>query len=423
MEKQNLTFYNLGIAPKMLEILERLKFVSPTPVQHSAIPMAIEGKDIVAVAQTGTGKTLAFGIPMVQSLANTDNQGLVLAPTRDLALQVFEVFKSILPPFKLSGVVLVGGMPMGKQIQQLRRKPQVIIATPGRLIDHLERRTISLGKVSMLVLDEADRMLDMGFEPQVKRILDGTTQNHQTLLFSATMPANIVKLATKYMKMPIHVEIAPSGETTKNVTQELFIIKEANKKDLLLALLDQYRGSILLFIRTKSKTRKVARDLNLAGHSAVEIHSERSMSQRMQAIEGFKSGRFRVLVATDVAARGIDIKNIELVINYDLPDDIENYVHRIGRTGRANEKGHAITFASPDQGKSVRSIELMIKSSIPQGVYEGFSEEQFDSRSRRPSGGGGSGRRPFSRSRSKPFATGGKASGFMNKPKKKSFRH
>lgn len=418
MEDQNLTFYNLGIAPKMLEVLDRLKFVSPTPVQHSAIPMAIEGKDIVAVAQTGTGKTLAFGIPMIQSLANTDKQGLVLAPTRDLAIQVFDVLKHIMPAFKISGVVLVGGMPMGKQIAQLRRKPQMIIATPGRLIDHLERRTISLKKVGVVVLDEADRMLDMGFEPQVKRILEGTTQNHQTLLFSATMPANIVKLATKYMKMPIHVEIAPSGETTKNVTQELFIIKESNKKDLLMALLDQYRGSVLLFIRTKNKTKKITRELNAAGHSATEIHSDRSMAQRKQAIEGFKSGRFRLLVATDVAARGIDIKNIELVINYDLPDDIENYVHRIGRTGRANQKGHAITFASPDQGKNVRSIEAMIKSSIPKGVYEGFSEEQFDAHhSGKP--GAGRGGRPFNRGRRKPFATGKKASGFMKKPNKK----
>lgn len=415
MEEQNLTFYNLGIAPKMLEVLERLKFVSPTPVQHSAIPMAIEGKDIVAVAQTGTGKTLAFGIPMIQSLANTDHQGLILAPTRDLAIQVFDVLKYIMPAFKISGVVLVGGMPMGKQIAQLRKKPQVIIATPGRLIDHLERRTISLKKVSMVVLDEADRMLDMGFEPQVRRILEGTTQNHQTLLFSATMPANIVKLATKYMKMPIHVEIAPSGETTKNVTQELFIIKESNKKDLLMALLDQYRGSVLLFIRTKNKTKKISRELNAAGHSATEIHSDRSMAQRKQAIEGFKSGRFRLLVATDVAARGIDIKNIELVINYDLPDDVENYVHRIGRTGRANQKGHAITFAAPDQGKNVRAIESMIKSSIPQGVYEGFSEEQFEAHHSGKSRGG----RPFNRGRRKPFATGKKASGFMKKPNKK----
>jgi len=411
MQEQNLSFYNLGIAPKMLEVLERLKFVSPTPVQHSAIPMAIEGKDIVAVAQTGTGKTLAFGIPMVQLLANSDTQALVLAPTRDLAIQVYEVFKDILHPFKMSGVVLVGGLPMGKQIQQLKRKPQVIVATPGRLIDHMERGTVHLGKVGLLVLDEADRMLDMGFAPQVNVILQRLPNKRQTMLFSATMPADIVSLATKHMKIPIHVEIAPSGTTTQDVTQELFIIKEENKKNLLRALLDKFRGSVLLFIRTKAKTRKVTRYLNQAGHKAVEIHSDRSMSQRKQAIEGFKSGRFRVLVATDVAARGIDIKNIELVINFDLPDDIEYYVHRIGRTGRAGQKGHAITFAAPDQGKDVRSIESLIRRSISKGVHEGFAEELFESHHRRPAK---KNRRPFHGRRK---FTQKKSSGF--KPRKR----
>jgi ATP-dependent RNA helicase RhlE len=378
MQEQNLSFYHLGIAPKMLQVLEKLEFVKPTPVQHQAIPLAIEGKDVVAVAQTGTGKTLAFGIPMVQALANTDGQGLILAPTRDLAIQVNDVIKTILTPFKLKSVVLVGGMPMGAQISQLRKGPQIIIATPGRLIDHIERRTISLKKVAFFVLDEADRMLDMGFTPQVNRILEDIPSERQTLLFSATMPADIVKLATKYMQMPINVEIAPSGKAAKNVTQELFIIKEVNKGTLMTALLEKYRGSVLLFIRTKTKTRKIARELNQAGHKSVEIHSDRSMHQRKQAIEGFRSGRYRILVATDVAARGIDIKNIELVINYDLPDDVENYVHRIGRTGRGDQKGHAITFASPNQGRDVRNIESMIKKQIPIGVHEGFAEETFD---------------------------------------------
>jgi len=379
MQEQNLSFYHLGIAPKMLQVLEQLKFVSPTPVQHSVIPMVIEGKDIVAVAQTGTGKTLAFGIPMVQLLANSGGHALVLTPTRDLALQVHEVFKSILHPFKMRGVVLIGGTPMGKQIQQLRGKPQVIVATPGRLNDHIERRTVHLGKVGLLVLDEADRMLDMGFAPQVNRILKCLPHKRQMLLFSATIPGDILSLATKHMKLPIHVEIAPSGKTAADVTQELFIIREENKKNLLSALLKKYRGPVLLFIRTKNKTRKVARFLNQSDHhNAIEIHSDRSMHQRKQAIEGFKSGRYRVLVATDVAARGIDIKNIELVINFDLPDDIENYVHRIGRTGRAGQKGHAITFAAPDQGKDVSNIESLIKKSIPKRAHEGFAEEKFE---------------------------------------------
>ncbi len=421
MQEQNLSFYNLGIAPKMLQVLEKLQFVQPTPVQHSAIPLAIEGKDVVAVAQTGTGKTLAFGIPMVQALANTESQGLILAPTRDLAIQVNDVFKTILTPFKLKSVVLVGGMPMGAQVQQLRKNPQIIIATPGRLIDHIERRTVNLNKVSFFVLDEADRMLDMGFAPQVNRILEDMPAKRQTLLFSATMPSDIVKLATKYMQMPINVEIAPSGKAAANVTQELFIIKEANKNTLMTALLEKYRGSVLLFIRTKTKTRKIARELNQAGHKAVEIHSDRSMHQRTQAIEGFKSGRFRILVATDVAARGIDIKNIELVINYDLPDDVENYVHRIGRTGRGNHNGHAITFASPNQGRDVRNIESMIKKQIPIGVHEGFAEEQFDrGRGGSNNGKGGKGRPSFGGGKSfgkKPYgAKPSGNSGYGSKP-------
>ena len=221
-------------------------------------------------------------------------------------------------------------------------------------------------------------MLDMGFAPQVNRILQALPKKRQTMIFSATIPADIVNLATKHMKTPIHVEITPSGKTAQDVTQELFIVREDKKKELLCSLLRKYRGSVLLFIRTKAKTRKVARYLSQTGHRAVEIHSNRSMSQRKEAIEGFKSGRYRVLVATDVAARGIDIENIELVINFDLPDDSEIYVHRIGRTGRAGKKGHAITFAAPNQGKDVRSIENLIKQSISIGAHEGFGKGQFE---------------------------------------------
>jgi len=376
--QQHPGFYHLGIAPKMLQVLEHLKFSSPTPVQRSAIPLAIEGQDVIAVAQTGTGKTLAFGIPMVQILAHSGGHALVLAPTRDLALQIEEVFKTILHPFRMNGVVLIGGMPMGRQVQQLSRRPQVIIATPGRLNDHIDHRTVHLEKVGLLVIDEADRMLDMGFAPQVERILQVLPKKRQTLIFSATMLADIVKIAARHMKTPVHVEITPSGKTAQDVTQELFIVKEENKKKLLHALLGKYRGSVLLFIRTKAKTRKIARYLNEMGHKAVEIHSNRSMGQRKEAIEGFKSGRYRVLAATDVAARGIDIKNIELVINFDLPDDAENYVHRIGRTGRAGQAGHAITFAAPDQGRDIRNIETLIKTSIAIGAHEGFAAERFE---------------------------------------------
>ncbi|OGW79240.1 MAG: hypothetical protein A2Z83_06845 [Omnitrophica bacterium GWA2_52_8] len=377
MQQQNPTFYHLGIAPKMLNILERLKFVQPTPIQHQAIPAALEGKDIVGIAQTGTGKTLAFGIPMIQRLSSGTGGGLVLVPTRELALQVEEAIRSVAQPFGITSTVLIGGASMFHQIKALRKRPRIIIATPGRLIDHLEQKIADLRAVQILVLDEADRMFDMGFAPQVHRILREVPQNRQTLLFSATMPPDIATLASRHMKLPVSVEIAPSGTTAERVTQEIFIVKEENKKPLLRALLTQYRGSILIFTRTKIKAYRVNRSIREFGQDAVEIHSDRTMGQRKQAIEGFKSGRHRILVATDIAARGIDVTGIEVVINYDLPEDIENYVHRIGRTARAGHDGHAISFATPDQGGDVAKIEKMICKTIPIASHPEVPADQF----------------------------------------------
>lgn len=370
-------FYNLGIAPKLLDVLEKLKFVSPTAIQHQAIPPALQGNDIVGIAQTGTGKTLAYGIPMVQRLTQTDGYGLVLVPTRELAIQVEGVLHKILHPFHFSSAVIIGGSPMNPQFQALKKHPRVIIATPGRLIDHLQQKTASVKQVNILVLDEADRMFDMGFAPQVERILREVPRERQNMIFSATMPPEIIGLATKHMKLPIHVEVAPSGTMAEKVTQELFIVREESKRKLLEVLLAQYRGSVLLFTRTKIKAKKVTKALRDMHCNAVEIHSDRSMHQRKQAIEGFKAGRHRVLVATDIASRGIDVSNIELVINYDLPEDIENYVHRIGRTGRAGKEGHAISFALPDQKDDVSRIERLIQKSIPIASHPEVQSEQF----------------------------------------------
>jgi len=377
MQPHNLSFYNLGIAPKMLGILERMKFVSPTPIQHKAIPIALEGDDIVGIAQTGTGKTMAFGIPIVQQLIAKKGRAVVLVPTRELALQVDQHMQQILHPYGFKSVVLIGGVPIFGQIKGLRKHPQVLIATPGRLIDHLEQKTVNLKDVNILVLDEADRMLDMGFAPQVDRIIRVIPKNRQTMLFSATMPGSIIKLATSHMKMPIHVEIAPSGTVAELVSQELFIVKEETKKSVLRMLLTQYRGSILLFARTKIKAKRVTRIIRDLGHKAAEIHSDRSMGQRKQAIEGFKSGIHRVLVATDIASRGIDVSDIELVINYDLPDEIENYVHRIGRTGRAGHEGHAISLATPDQGGDVTRIERLMRKTLPRAKHPEFPPHKF----------------------------------------------
>jgi len=371
------SFYGLGIAPKILEILERIKFKVPTPIQIKAIPLGIQGQDVIGIAQTGTGKTHAFAIPMVQRLAQRKGVGLVLAPTRELAIQIDEAFQGIAHPFGMRTACLIGGAAMYNQVQALRKNPRVVIATPGRLIDHMGRWNFLPNEVTMLVLDEADRMLDMGFAPQIERILRFLPKARQTMLFSATISKEIMEIAAKFMKLPVSVEIAPSGTTVEEVTQELFIVKREAKLNLLSKLLAQYRGAILLFSRTKYNARKIMRSIREMGYSAAEMHSNRTLSQRREALEGFKSGRYKVLVATDIASRGIDVKGIELVINYDLPEDAGNYVHRIGRTARAGCRGHAISFATPDQSQDVRDIEKLIRISLPISKHSGITQEQF----------------------------------------------
>ena len=371
------SFYGLGIAPKILEALDRLAFTVPTPIQHKAIPSAIQGQDIIGVAQTGTGKTLAFAIPTIQRLAQGRGKCLVLVPTRELAVQVDETFRKLTPVFGIKTVVLIGGAPMGPQLQGLRQGPRIIIATPGRLVDHIEQGTVLLADVTVLVLDEADRMLDMGFMPQVERILKYVPRNRQTMLLSATIPAEILSIAKSHMKLPIHVEVAPSGTTVEKVVQEVFIVSREAKRALLSKILKQYNGSVLLFARTKIGAKKITRSLRQDGHNAAEIHSDRSLGQRRDALDGFKSGKYRILVATDIAARGIDVTGIELVINYDLPEDAENYVHRIGRTARAGCEGRAISFAMPDQGPDIKNIEKLIKTALPISEHPELAKESF----------------------------------------------
>ena len=359
------TFYGLGIAPAILKRLDALQFVQPTPIQYKAIPIGIRGEDLIGIAQTGTGKTLAFSIPMIQRISATKSQGLVVCPTRELALQVEETLRKVGATFGLKTAVIIGGANMNNQVRSLKAKPHVIVATPGRLIDHLEQRTVSLSQMGILVLDEADRMLDMGFAPQLKKIMAALPNQRQTMLFSATMPAKIAQIARQYMAKPLRVEVAPSGTTAEQVEQELFVVPRHQKMSLLEQLLMEYKGTILVFSRTKHGAKKITRVLHKKGHTAAEIHSNRSLSQRRQALDGFKSGRYRILVATDIAARGIDVTEIELVINYDLPDNSEDYVHRIGRTGRAGNAGRAISFACPEQGRDVQAIEKLINIRLP----------------------------------------------------------
>ena len=358
-------FDGLGISPEFLEILKKNNFTIPTPIQLQAIKPAMEGKDVVGIAQTGTGKTLAFGLPLLQRLRGANGIGLIVLPTRELAIQVDEALGRIGGSLGLVTVILIGGESMGKQIASLHRKPNIVIGTPGRLIDHIEKGNLKLGNVKIIVLDEADRMLDIGFEPQIKKMFNLLPSQRQVMLFSATMPSEIVKIAATYMTSPVRVEVAPAGTAAELVEQEIFLVKKEERLTLLAKILDENPGSILLFLRTKHGVRKLCLTLRNMGYGATEIHSNRSLGQRKEALAGFKSGRYRVLVATDIAARGIDVRGIKLVINFELPDNTEDYVHRIGRTGRAGDIGRAISFVMPDQRRDVRDIERLIRKEIP----------------------------------------------------------
>jgi ATP-dependent RNA helicase RhlE len=353
-------FNALNLPAGVLRMTQSLGFTVPTPIQREAIPPAVLGRDIIGIAQTGTGKTLAFGLPMAARLQSFQT-GLVLAPTRELAIQIEETFKKL----NLKTALLIGGAPMNRQIGQLRGKPAVVIATPGRLLDHLQQRTIDLRTVSILVLDEADRMLDMGFAPAIRQIIAAVPNQRQTMLFSATMPREIADLAARYLTNPIRIEIERAGRAADLVEQELMVVDQSDKRSILEELLSKHKGTILVFARTRHGARKVAKAVRAMGHSAAELHSDRTLAQRRTALEGFKRGEYRVLVATDIAARGIDVKDIALVINYDVPDSPEDYVHRIGRTGRAGASGQAITMATPEQSGSIREIEKLMRATLP----------------------------------------------------------
>ncbi len=398
-------FYGLGIAPKLMDILDKKGFVVPTPIQEKAIRIATEGKDMVGIAQTGTGKTIAFSIPMIQRLAAGPGKALVLLPTRELALQVAEVCRDFAPAFNMGVACLIGGEGKEGQLRDLNRKARIIIGTPGRVNDHIQAGALKVHDARILVLDEADRMFDMGFAPQINRIIRCLPRERQTMLFSATIPDEVMRLASQHMKLPIRIEVAKSGTAADNVTQELYVVRSSSKPLLLSKLLEKYAGTVLIFVETRYDAAKVTQILSYMGHHVAEIHSDRTMGQRKDAMAGFKSGKYRILVATDIAARGIDVTGIELVINYELPSEDDAYVHRIGRTGRAGQPGRAITFATPEQGSDVRSIETltgiplsqMTHPEIPAETLWGYdhaaTNRGWNQRSARRPGGGGRRRR------------------------------
>ncbi|MBI5134235.1 MAG: DEAD/DEAH box helicase [Candidatus Taylorbacteria bacterium] len=421
-------FSDLGIDPKILAILERQGFETPTPIQHKVVPTGIEGKDIIGIAQTGTGKTLAFGIPIIQRILTQGALALILLPTRELALQVHETFDKVGGPLGIKAAVLIGGEPIGRQIRNLKYKPDVVIATPGRLIDHLEQGTIKLDYVTILVLDEADHMFDIGFMPQIKEIVKQVPKERQTMLFSATMPEAIARLAIEHMALPLRIEVAPAGTAAEKVEQEMVVVERRSKFSLLAKIIGEHPGEpVIVFTRTKHGAKNVAEDLRNVGVTSAEIHSNRSLGQRREALDGFKRHKYQVLVATDIAARGIDVKDIAVVVNYDLPEQAEDYVHRIGRTGRAGKAGKAISFATPDQKRDIMDIEKLMKKPIPTRSHEGAAMSSYSSSSR-PSyrGGfsGGRGRGGFSGGRSggyqgsRPQASASAGGGFSRGPKR-----
>ncbi len=358
------TFTELSLSPVLKSNLLKHNFVEPTPVQSQAIPPALAGHDVVATAQTGTGKTLAFVLPMLESLLKnrpgTGVSAVVLSPTRELALQIGEAFALMAAGTGIRAAVVVGGMSEHQQLMAIRRGAQVLIATPGRLCDFLERKLVNLGAVRILVLDEADRMLDMGFLPAIQRIIGAMPAERQTLFFSATIETSVAHLVQKYVKNPVRVTVGSTTKPAEHIDLHVYEVDQDRKLGLLQHMLEQETGSFLVFARTKHGADRLARKLIRGGVNAATIHGDRSQSQRNHALRGFQQGDYRVLVATDVAARGIHVEGIAHVVNYDLPQAPEDFIHRVGRTGRAGLRGTATTFGAPSERGEIRKIERML---------------------------------------------------------------
>ena len=375
------TFADLGLSDAALAAVEALGYTEPTPVQEQSIPLALKGRDMIAAAKTGTGKTAAFSLPSLDRIERTDAKKspaiLVITPTRELAMQIQEVCGTIAKLRGLRVANVVGGVKIEPQIDRLARGVDVLIATPGRLIDLMNQKAVNLGDVQVLVLDEADRMLDMGFLPSVRRIVEATPATRQTLLFSATIDKGVLDQVDAMLNDPAIVQIAAKGETADTVEQYIARVPHTLKPDMLAALLKE-RGHrrVIVFARTRHRADAACRKLKRAGYHAEAIHSDRSQNQRKRALDNFASGETDILVATDVLARGIDVDEVSYVVNYDVPTQAEDYVHRIGRTGRAGAEGFAVTFVSPENKDELAAIEKLIRRPIPEIEVAGFNVEE-----------------------------------------------
>lgn len=387
-------FDMLGLSPRLVAKLAEQGIKDPTPIQTQAIPHAMNGRDVLGLAQTGTGKTAAFGLPLIHALSSVGEKpapktvsGLILAPTRELAKQIADNLRAYTEGSHLRVAMVVGGLSINPQIKRLERGVDLLVATPGRLIDLIDRRAVRLDETRFLVLDEADQMLDMGFIHALRRIAPLLNDERQTMLFSATMPKLMAELANSYLKDPVRVEVSPPGKVADKVTQGIHFVPQSEKSGLLIELANKHKNELaLVFTRTKHGADRLAKHLDRAGFSVAAIHGNRSQSQRDRAISAFKAGTIKVLVATDVAARGIDIPDVRHVYNFDLPNVPENYVHRIGRTARAGKDGAAIAFCSPDEMGELKDIQKVVKLTIP--VLSGRPWENAPTK-KKPSGRGG----------------------------------
>ncbi len=395
------SFDELGLLPELLRAVKDAGYTQPTPIQSQAIPIVLSGKDVMGGAQTGTGKTAGFTLPLLQRLAKYATsspsparhpvRALILAPTRELAMQVHESVVTYSKHVPLRSVCIYGGVDIKPQIAQLREGREIVVATPGRLLDHVEQKSVSFAQVEVLVLDEADRMLDMGFIPDIKRILAMLPKERQSLLFSATFSNEIKKLADSMLRAPQLIEVARRNAVSETITHRVYPVAADLKRSLLVHLLTHEEANakqVLVFVGTKFGTSRLAHYLERQGISADAIHGDKSQAQRTEALDGFKSGKIRVLVATDVAARGLDIDDLPHVINYELPHTAEDYVHRIGRTGRAGKQGDATSLFSPEETPRLADIEKLIKRKIDRVEITGFAELVSSPPERAPSNRG-----------------------------------